>query len=337
MLTLSRVTKVGALATLLLAGCAMQPQVNSGPTKFVPAQPIVDLPAVVQAPPPVPAPPAQLVRIDTAPVPQVSGQAATLEARANATQVPELQGYVNAVMVYNYELGEVYRVDTSPDYVTSIMLEKGEQLISKAAGDTQRWLLGNTIVGTGADQQVMILLKPIAPDLHTNVVITTSKRVYFLDVYSHAGDGYQSGISWTYPDEQLADMEHQTQQANQTSDDNVSSHLSIADLNFNYQTKMVRGDKPDWYPIQVFDDGNKTFIRFPNDLGTTDAPPLFIMEQGNQAALVNYRVKGSYYVVDRLFDRAQLRFGQAPQTIVEIDKTAGAQSQAAPPVQDEGQ
>jgi type IV secretion system protein VirB9 len=308
----------------------MQPQAQSGTTKFIPAQPIVDLPAVMQAPPPAPPPPIQPVPISDPPAPQVSGQAATLEARSNSTQIPELNGYVNAVMVYNYEPGEVYRVDTSPDYVTSIMLEKGETLISKASGDTERWLLGNTIMGTGADQQVLILLKPIAPDIHTNVVLTTSKRVYFLDVYSHAGDGYQSGISWTYPDEQLAQMEQQTQDANQSSDDNVGANLTIADLNFNYHLDTVQGSRPDWFPIQVFDDGNKTYIRFPNNLGTMDAPPLFIMEDNNQADLVNYRVKGSYYIVDRLFDRAQLRFGQAPQTIVEIDKTANAQSQVQP-------
>jgi type IV secretion system protein VirB9 len=314
----------------VLAGCTLQPSAQNVSTKFVPAQPIVDLPAVVQAPPPAPAPPIQPVQISVPPAPQVSGQAATLQARSSSTQIPELNGYVNAVMVYNYEPGEVYRVDTSPDYVTSIMLEKGESLISKAAGDTERWLLGNTIMGAGNDQQVLILLKPIAPDIHTNVVLTTSKRVYFLDVFSHAGDGYQSGISWTYPDEQLAQMAAQTQAANQSSDDNVGAGLSISDLNFNYQMKTVQGSRPDWFPIQVFDDGNKTYIRFPNNLGTMDAPPLFIMEDNNQADLVNYRVKGSYYIVDRLFDRAQLRFGQAPQTIVEIDKTAGAQSQGQP-------
>jgi type IV secretion system protein VirB9 len=52
------------------------------------------------------------------------------------------------------------------------------------------------------------------------------------------------------------------------------------------------------------------------------------LEQDNRADLVNYRVKGSYYIVDRLFDRAQLRFGETPQTIVEIDKTASAGSQS---------
>ncbi len=331
MSTLFRVTKVGALTALLLSGCTTHPAASNGQTQFVPAQPIVDLPAVIQAPPPAPAPPQQLVSIVNTPQPQVSGIQATIDARAQATQVPQLQGFVNAVMVYNYEPGENYRVDTAPGFVTSIMLEKGEQLISKASGDTERWLLGNTIVGTGADQQVMILLKPESPDLHTNVTITTSKRVYFLDVYSHAGDGYQSGISWNYPDDQLADMVQQASQANQSNDDNVTPSLSVADLNFNYKMSMVQGDQPNWYPIQVFDDGNKTYIRFPNNLGTTDAPPLFILEQGNRADLVNYRVKGSYYIVDRLFDRAQLRFGETPQTIVEIDKTAsaGAQNQGS--------
>jgi type IV secretion system protein VirB9 len=38
----------------------------------------------------------------------------------------------------------------------------------------------------------------------------------------------------------------------------------------------------------------------------------------DDAQLVNYRVKGDWYIVDRLFDRAELRLGQKPQTIVAI-------------------
>jgi len=320
--------RISTIAFLAIAGCAQTPQPDAGITQLVPAQPMIQPPAVVQAPL-TPQPPQQLVRISDTAAPTLSGLAATYRARQNSTQVPELTGYVNAVMVYDYEPGEVYRVDTSPDYVTSIQLEKGEQLISKAAGDTTRWLLGNTVVGSGADQQVMILLKPIAPDLHTNVVMTTTKRVYFLDVYSHAGDAYQSGISWNYPDDQIADMENQATQINQTNNENLGPNLSINNLNFSYDVKMRQGDRPAWYPLQVFDDGAKTYIRFPNDLGTTDAPPLFIVQQGNRADLVNYRVKGSYYIVDRIFDEAQLRFGEAPQTIVEIDRTGTAPQQQA--------
>jgi P-type conjugative transfer protein TrbG len=289
---------------------------------------VVQAPAIIQAPL-TPLPPEQLVHIPQSYAPSLSGLAATYQARADSTQIPESTGYVNAVMQYNYEPGEVYRVDTSPDYVTTILLEKGEQILSKVSGDTSRWILGNTIVGSGADQQVAIMLKPIAPNLHTDIVLTTSKRAYFLDVYSHPGDAYQSGISWTYPDDELAAMQQQAAQSDQNDTANIGQGLSIASLNFNYHIKMDQGSKPDWYPLQVFDDGSKTYIRFSNGLGTSDAPPLFILQQGNRADLVNYRVKGDYYIVDRLIDRAELRYGEAPQTIVEMDRTTDPYSAAA--------
>jgi type IV secretory pathway VirB9-like protein len=38
--------------------------------------------------------------------------------------------------------------------------------------------------------------------------------------------------------------------------------------------------------------------------------------EGKTPMLVNYRVKHSLYIVDRLFDRAQLRIG--PKTAVDI-------------------
>lgn len=307
-------------AIVLLAGCAVQPDPHAGPTNFVAAQPVMESPAVVQLPLP-PTPPRQLVRITNDPPPDLTGAAAILRARAQATEIPKLRGYVNAVMIYTYEPGEVFRVDTAPDYVTAIQLEPGEKLISKAAGDTQRWLLGNTIMGTGATQRVVILLKPLSPALHTNITITTSKRIYFLDAYSHPGDSYQSGISWTYPSDELRKMEAQAKNITRAQISDVGSGLSINDLNFNYRISMEQGARPAWFPLQVFDDGEKTYIRFPDDLGSTDAPPLFILRRSDRADLVNYRVKGNYYIIDRLFDRAELRFGQTPQTIVLITRT----------------
>ncbi len=61
-------------------------------------------------------------------------------------------------------------------------------------------------------------------------------------------------------------------------------------------------------------------MEFPPDLGTTEAPPLFLVGEKGQAELVNYRVKGVYYVVDRLLDVAELRLGDKTQTIVRITR-----------------
>jgi type IV secretory pathway VirB9-like protein len=52
------------------------------------------------------------------------------------------------------------------------------------------------------------------------------------------------------------------------------------------------------------------------------APPLFIIGPTGEAELVNYRVRGRFYVVDRIFDAAELRLGTRKQQIVRIDRVA---------------
>jgi type IV secretion system protein VirB9 len=105
-----------------------------------------------------------------------------------------------------------------------------------------------------------------------------------------------------------------TNQAQQTE----LTGVAIDRLNDDYDIKTVQGDPPAWLPRHIFDDGAKTYIEFPNNLGTMSAPPLFILDDQGTADLVNYRVKGHFYIVDRLFDHAQLRIGTDPQTIVDI-------------------
>ena len=73
-----------------------------------------------------------------------------------------------------------------------------------------------------------------------------------------------------------------------------------------------------WSPVRVFDDGSKTFIQFPPGLASSEAPALFIVSFQGNTQLVNYRVQGDYYIVDRLFDEAQLIVGEQDPIIVEI-------------------
>ena len=45
------------------------------------------------------------------------------------------------------------------------------------------------------------------------------------------------------------------------------------------------------------------------------------MMEGDTPLLVNYRVKGDYYIVDRLFEHAQLRVGSRSAVDIYRDKT----------------
>ena len=93
--------------------------------------------------------------------------------------------------------------------------------------------------------------------------------------------------------------------------------LSVDALNFRYR---VDGDKPHWRPLRAFDDGRKVYIQFPDRIDQGEAPPLFAVGTEGDAQLINYRVKGRYYVVDRLFARAELRLGEKDQQVVRIER-----------------
>ena len=67
-----------------------------------------------------------------------------------------------------------------------------------AAGDTVRWIVGDTSSGNGADLRVNVLVKPIRSGLKTNLVITTSRRTYLLELTS-TEKTWMASVSWGVP------------------------------------------------------------------------------------------------------------------------------------------
>ena len=124
------------------------------------------------------------------------------EANLAATKEPVKAGYINAIQVYPFSSGALYRLYTAVNQVSDVALQPGEKLVSVSTGDTVRWIVGDTTSGAGTAQQVHILVKPIAADLKTNLVITSERRTYHLELES-TGSTYMSSLSWTYPDDDL--------------------------------------------------------------------------------------------------------------------------------------
>jgi len=229
-------------------------------------------------------------------------------ANVDALLEPNGGAFVNAVQVYPWSEGALYRLYTAPGLVSDIALQPGEALVSVAAGDTTRWVIGDTTSGAGAARRTHILVKPIAAGLRTNLVITTDRRVYLVALQSTAGQG-MAAISWTYPQDELIALKAAGAGAP------VAQGIAVDRLNFNYR---IEGDRAPWTPIRAFDDGTQTFIEFPPSVAAGEIPPLFVIGSSGRAELVNYRVSGRYYVVDRLFSLAELRLGEKRQLVVRI-------------------
>ena len=240
---------------------------------------------------------------------------------------PNPDAYVNAIQVYPFARGALYQVYTAPEQVTDIALQAGEKLISVSAGDTERWILGDTLSGEGDTERVHILVKPVESGLTTNLMITTTVRTYRAELTSYR-ETYMAAVSWRYPREELISLSKTRKASGEasvgstafgSSEDRppVLSGLSVDALNFRYR---IEGDKPHWRPLRAFDDGRKVYIQFPARIDQGEAPPLFAVGAEGDSQLVNYRVKGRYYIVDRLFARAELRLGEKDQQVVRIER-----------------
>jgi type IV secretion system protein VirB9 len=248
-----------------------------------------------------------------------TGTAAIAAAKAGATTQPTIDGFLNAIQYYDYAPGVVYTAITSPGYVTTIALRPNEKLITASAGDTVRWLVDSVQSGSGDTAQTLLIVKPRKSGLQTNLLITTDQRIYTLDLSSVDTGVYHTMIAWNYPFGDAVVIRNQVAAQQTAAQVTVATGLDLSRANFNYSIlRQKHSATPPWCPLRAFDDGRKTYIQFPPKVAVTEAPPLFVMGRNGDAQLVNYRVKGDWYIVDRLFDKAELRLGQAPQTIVAI-------------------
>jgi type IV secretion system protein TrbG len=247
-----------------------------------------------------------------------------LRANDTARVQPASDGFINAVQSYAYSDGALYQVYATPGHITDIILQEGEQLAGTgpvAAGDTTRWVIGATSSGSGPSSRVHIMVKPTRTDLATNLIINTNRRTYHLELKSSTSI-WMASLSWNYPQDGMIAIEAQVQAATERAP--IAAGIDATALRFNY---AIQGDKPDWRPLRAFDDGRQTFIAFPASIAEGEMPPLFMTGVGGDLELVNYRVRGPWMIVDRLFERAELRLGGGKQAqVVQIMRTSGKHS-----------
>lgn len=303
-----------AASTLTQGSPALAKSVAPPEDALVPARllPTAPEPVVIAVPTPFPLP-GQLKRL---PNPRFRHEPADPAHRIGAANAaarvqPVRDGFLNAIQQFPWADGALYQIYAAPGQITDIALQEGEQLVGAgpvAAGDTVRWIIGDTVSGSGASERIHILLKPTRADLVTNLIINTDRRTYHMELRATPAT-YMASVSWTYPQDQLIAL--RGQQSAEARVRPIAAGIDITALNFRYR---IDGDKPDWRPVRVFDDGAQVYIEFAAAIARSEMPPLFVIGRAGGAELVNYRVQDRYMIVDRLFDAAELRLGDRKTT-----------------------
>lgn len=230
------------------------------------------------------------------------------------TQRIQNQPKIQSKTFFSYSPTSVYKIYCHEGYLTDIQLQPGEDIEFIGGGDTVRWIVDKALSGKGESRRWHVYVKPLKSGIQTNFIITTDKRAYQISARSTA-DFYVPIVGWNYPHDDKVAFVRQKDERLRKDDDQTVAVVAPDKFNFRYKIEektswAFGGETYSWTPKMVFDDGKKTYIQMGDKMATTEAPALF-MRNKEGLALVNYRVKGNYYIVDRLINQwAEMRNGK---------------------------
>jgi P-type conjugative transfer protein TrbG len=214
-------------------------------------------------------------------------------------------------VVYSYGAG-LPTIVCAPLRVCMIELQAGERIVGEPhIGDSVRWNISPANYGAGEEATSVIILKPQQPGLDTNLLITTDRRAYYVRLISKAQE-YVARAAFAYPADDVRKWQQHlaTQQARERatrrSVELTPAMIAVERMNFDY---AIRGGDENLRPLRVFDDGAKTYVQMRPEIQHREAPALVVVGADGKGEMVNYRVQNQTYIVDRLFEKAQLILG----------------------------
>ncbi len=225
-----------------------------------------------------------------------------------------LSGKVAAI--FNYNATNIYNIYGKPDYVTTIKLNADEKVNFIGGGDTDNWLLEQSEGGQFGETYVHI--RPVDPDLKTNIIIVTTKRIYSLNLSSTA-DMYNALVTFTYSDEPNSiskyKISEEIKEERTVEKEKKEESQRPEIMNSNY--RFERNKKIS--PSRIYDDRKFTFIDFNSDIKNYEFP-LFYIKDGKNEILTNFEIKNNTMIVERLFDRGVLKLGKEKVNIYNLKK-----------------
>jgi type IV secretion system protein TrbG len=184
-----------------------------------------------------------------------------------------------------------------------IELQPGEALTDEPLlGDLERW----DVDQTWSDEVAVVVVKPKACDVRTNLLIITDRRRYVVDLEAPDCEGtssrgeYMAGIRFWYPGEEPPVEEEP--------DPLDGLRVDVRDLNTNYRWQTSR--RVTWNPMRIFDDGVRTIIQFTPEAHNGEMPVLYGVTDDGTRVQVNVVPRpdpaGDYLIADRVLARGVL-------------------------------
>lgn len=223
------------------------------------------------------------------------------------------------------------KLTCSPTRACDVEMQAGEKVKKVILGDSVNWTWSGADSIEGGEAVQHVVFQPRDSNLESNVIITTDHRTYHIKLYAPKREGiYLNRVGFYYPQELVSDWEQKSgvvAEAKAKEDDAkvMSGPVSIDKLDFDYKVEGQGSFKP----THVFNDGGRVYLEMPSSVRVEESPILVLLDEKNQAMVVNYRVandpetKKIHYVVDKLFSKGELRLGSEKVQITWNKKEKG--------------
>lgn len=231
-------------------------------------------------------------------------------SRAFADETPVPSPYDSRIQTVEYNAEDVVVLSVRSGRAVRIVFGSNEKIVDVASGFTDGWELvprGNILFlkaksltgGEGGG-----VLSPQAERWNTNLVVTTDARLYDFDLrLVGAQEGVAYRVEFRYPAEEKASA--QAKAVEKKSLDKLSRKMAPK----NWQYTMEIGEKAHAIaPSLAYDDGNFTYLKFPNN---RNFPVAFLVAADGSESIANSHVEGDMLVIHQVAPQLVLRFGQA--------------------------
>lgn len=203
--------------------------------------------------------------------------------------------------------------------ISDLAFEVGERIREVTLGDSARWNIESALSGNNQTRTEHLIIKPLATNLSTSMVVTTDRRTYHIRLKSSTKE-FMPSVRFTYPKTSFLsptfeyfrsddyNLENESQAYSVLVDGTVQSNLSSQDI---YE---ISGDY-EITPQKVWHDNSRTYIQMPKEIDLSQMPALMLVEESGLIFVdeklhsANYRIKGRSYIVDGIVKHARLLLG----------------------------
>ncbi len=220
-----------------------------------------------------------------------------LPSNGRSAQLPRYLGSERKFRSYIYNPNELYRYFGHYTYQGFIEFSAGETISTISMGNPTLWLVETL------DNR--IFLKPVGEDnSETNMTVLTNKKVYHFELVAKEAKGLADKdlifvVKFSYPD----DKDKNLVEFAKTPPSDEPDMRDLSSYNFNYQ---YTGEKT-IAPSKVFDDGVFTYFQF--NSRNSEVPAIYSVDSEGFESLINYRITGTYMVVEKVAPQYSLRNG----------------------------